>query len=61
MFAAAVREATREYPQGGGWRVHGRSETVKGHGLGLDNVHVAVDDHSRFAYVEVLPDEKGPT
>lgn len=48
-------------PQGGGWRVHGRSETVKGHGLGLDNVHVAVVDHSRFAYVEVLPDEKGPT
>jgi Integrase core domain len=24
-------------------------------------VHVAVDDHSRLAHVEVLPDEKGPT
>jgi hypothetical protein len=24
-------------------------------------MHVAVDDHSRSAYVEALPDEKGPT
>lgn len=48
-------------PKGGGWRVHGRSEAVKGRGIGYDYVHVAVDDHSRLAYVEVLPDEKGPT
>ena len=48
-------------PNGGGWRVHGRSEAVKGRGIGFDYVHVAVDDHSRLAYVEVLPDEKGPT
>jgi hypothetical protein len=34
---------------------------VKGRGIGFDYVHVAVDDHSRLAYVEVLPDEKGPT
>ena len=29
--------------------------------VGFDYVHVAVDDHSRLAYAEVLPDEKGPT
>jgi transposase InsO family protein len=45
-------------PDGGGWRVHGRSEEVRGRGLGWDYVHVAVDDHSRLAYVEVLPDER---
>jgi transposase InsO family protein len=48
-------------PAGGGWRAHGRSESVRGRGIGFDYVHVAVDDHSRLAYVEVLPDEKGPT
>ena len=42
-------------PKGGGWRVHGRSEAVKGRGVGCDYVHVAVDGHSRLAYVEVLP------
>jgi transposase InsO family protein len=30
-------------------------------GAGWEAVHVAVDDHSRLAYVEVLPDEKGDT
>lgn len=29
--------------------------------LGWDVVHIAVDDHSRLAYVEVLPDELGAT
>lgn len=29
--------------------------------LGWDVVHIAVDDHSRLAYVEVLPDELGVT
>ncbi len=28
---------------------------------GFDYVHSAVDDHSRVAYSEVLPDEKGAT
>jgi hypothetical protein len=45
-------------PDGGGWRVHGRSEEVRGRGNGWDYVHVAVDDHSRLAYAEVLPDER---
>lgn len=48
-------------PDGGGWRAHGRSERVRGRGIGYDYVHSLVDDHSRLAYSEILPDEKGPT
>jgi len=48
-------------PAGGGWRVHGRSEPVRGRGNGWDYVHVAVDDHTRLAYAEVLPDERAGT
>jgi hypothetical protein len=29
--------------------------------VGREYVHIAVDDHSRFAYAEVLPDEKAAT
>jgi transposase InsO family protein len=53
-------------PDGGGWRLHGRSEEVRGRKIhrrpiGYDFLHVAVDDHSRLAYVEALPDERDPT
>jgi transposase InsO family protein len=48
-------------PDGGGWRAHGRSEEVRSRGIGYDYVHSLVDDHSRLAYSEILPDEKGPT
>ncbi|SDG53729.1 Integrase core domain-containing protein [Pseudonocardia oroxyli] len=53
-------------PDGGAWRLHGRSEQVRGrkvHGraLGYYFLHVAVDDHSRLAYVEALPDERDLT
>jgi transposase InsO family protein len=48
-------------PDGGGWRAHGRSEDVRGRGIGYDYVHAAVDDHSRLAYAEILPNETGPT
>jgi transposase InsO family protein len=48
-------------PPGGGHRAHGRSEDVRGRGKGWDYVHVAVDDHSRLAYAEVLADEKAAT
>jgi transposase InsO family protein len=48
-------------PEGGGCRAHGRSEQVKGRGIGYDYVHVAIDDHTRLGYAEVLPDEKGAT
>ena len=45
-------------PEGGGHRVHGRSAATP-RTRGLDYLHVAVDDHSRYAYVAVLPDERG--
>jgi transposase InsO family protein len=43
--------------QGGpGHRIHGdRSRRVKG--VGWENAHAAVDDHTRLAFVEVFPDE----
>lgn len=47
--------------EGGGWRAHGRSEQVRGRGIGYDYVHVAIDDHTRLGYAEVLSDEKGTT
>jgi transposase InsO family protein len=53
-------------PDGGGWR--GRGGCLSNHQsrldktpIGYDYVHSLVDDHSRLAYSEVLPDEKGPT
>ncbi|QQQ79204.1 IS481 family transposase [Saccharothrix sp. 6-C] len=48
-------------PDGGGWRAHGRSEKVRGRGIGYDYLHVAVDDRTRLAYVEALPDERDAT
>jgi transposase InsO family protein len=52
-------------PDGGGWRLHGRDATVahrhKKIPLGYDFLHVAVDDHTRLAYIEAHPDEKDPT
>jgi transposase InsO family protein len=53
-------------PDGGGWRVNGG--TLANHAsahrrdpIGYDYVHSLVDDHSRFAYSEILPDERGAT
>jgi transposase InsO family protein len=54
-------------PVGGGWRLHGRDAAVsiahrnKKIRIGYDYVHTAIDDHSRLAYSEVLPDEKDLT
>ena len=49
-------------PDGGGWRVHGRYPGhTRGRGIGYDFLHVAVDDRTRLAYVEVHPDERGET
>jgi len=52
-------------PAGGGWKAHGRSmgrtAAQKRARIGYDFVHAAVDDHSRVAYAEILPDEKGTT
>jgi transposase InsO family protein len=47
-------------PAGGGHRAHG-DRARRGRNIGHDYLHVAVDDHSRFAYVEVLADERGET
>jgi transposase InsO family protein len=45
---------------GGGHRMSGdRSERHRG--IGWDRVHVAIDDHSRLAYAEELPDESPAT
>src|SRR3954447_5556686 len=43
-----------------GHRVNGDRRT-RSRGIGWEFVHVAVDDATRLAYVEVLDDEKGPT
>jgi len=50
-------------PDGGGWRAHGRGNADVDHNRrnGFDFVHSVVDDHSRLAYSEILPDEKGVT
>jgi hypothetical protein len=48
-------------PKGGGWKVHGRSEAVRGRGIGYAYIDAAVDNHSRLAYLEVLDDGRGPT
>lgn len=48
-------------PPGGGWRIRGRSSATKFSGGGYDYLHAAIDDHSRVAYVEVHPDERGET
>jgi transposase InsO family protein len=56
---------------GAGWRVRGgrqhynpkRTDATgrQRKTVGYEFVHVAVDDHSRLAYAEVLPDEKATT
>jgi transposase InsO family protein len=56
---------------GAGWRVRGGTQHYNrtftdDHGhkrktVGFEYVHVAIDDHSRLAYAEVLPDEKALT
>jgi transposase InsO family protein len=60
-------------PDGGGWRVHGRSvgarnsrahTPVRRHChpvIGYHYLHTALDDHSRLAYTELLADERKDT
>jgi hypothetical protein len=62
-------------PDGGGHKVHGRATGSRNNTrtapitnnstsprakLGYSYLHNAVDDHSRLAYVEILPDETRP-
>ncbi len=42
-----------------GHRIHG-DRTSRVRGIGWEFVHVAIDDASRLAYVEVLPNERSP-
>ena len=46
---------------GAGGHTGASSEEVRGRGNGYDYVHSLVDDHSRLAYSEIQPDEKGVT
>jgi transposase InsO family protein len=56
---------------GAGWRVRGGSQHynrtfIDKHGhrrktVGFEYVHIAIDDYSRLAYAEVLPDQKATT
>jgi transposase InsO family protein len=57
-------------PHGGGWRVLGRAAGGRNkhkHNpgshpvIGYHFLHTAIDDHSRLAYSEILPDEQGTT
>ena len=43
-----------------GHRIHGDRST-RFYGIGWEYVHVAIDDHTRLAYAEVLRDEKANT
>jgi transposase InsO family protein len=47
---------------GGGWRALGREAPMRAKKrtrVGYEYVHSAVDDHTRLAYSEILPDERG--
>lgn len=48
---------------GGGHRVHGRGGGIvsRHRGIGWNRVHIAIDDHTRLAYAEELPDESPGT
>ncbi|NYF97704.1 hypothetical protein BJY20_001096 [Janibacter cremeus] len=51
-------------PDGGGHKVHGRQRGKRNSGAtrpGYWHIHNAVDDHSRLAYSELLPDERQET
>ena len=57
-------EAGPGVPAEGGHKMHGRANVPgsKAHrGDGYDHIYAAVDDRSRWAYVEVHADQKGPT
>lgn len=60
-----VKKLGRIPPGGGKHFAPGFAETGAGphstRKMGVEYLHVAVDDHSRYAYVESLPDEKGVT
>jgi hypothetical protein len=48
-------------PDGGSHRAHGRATAARGLGIGYDYLHSAVDDRSRVAFSQVLPEESAVT
>jgi transposase InsO family protein len=53
-------------PDGGGWRSDGWTSAnhpsrLNKKPIGYDFIHAAVDDHTRLAYAEIHPDERGIT
>ena len=52
-------------PDGGGWRADpdqsSRNHRAGHRRVGFDYIHAVIDDHSRLAYAEIQPDEKGTT
>lgn len=46
--------------KGVGHRIHGDRRRAS-RGIGWEYAHIAIDDHTRLSYVEVLPDETGVT
>jgi transposase InsO family protein len=48
-------------PRGGGHRIHGRATARRGRGIGYDYLHSAIDDRSRVAFSQILPDQTGET
>jgi hypothetical protein len=61
------RQDARRHPLRRGWRLHDRAAAVsvanryKKFKIGYDYVHTAIDDYTRLADSEVLPDKKDPT
>lgn len=43
-----------------GHRIHG-DRTTRVRGIGWEFAHLAIDDHTRLSYAEILPDETGAT
>jgi hypothetical protein len=47
---------------GGGWRTHGHHPgMIRGRSISYDFFHIAIDAHTRIAYVEAHSDENGTT
>lgn len=65
MLHLDVKKLARIPDGGGRWTNPGTHEANtafrKRHNLGWDCLHVAVDDYSRYAYVEALEDERAVT
>ncbi len=56
-----IKKLGRIGENGPGHRVRGTRQGTRSRGAGWEFVHVCIDDATRLAYVEVLPDEKAKT